>query len=1384
MRTLRTNKALRGILVVMVMAMSWLGIGPAWGADHQALLQNQREAQWRAAHPPVPLLANGLTDTPSPALWQKINARRALAHAHRVARGLPPNAIQDALGADAAWAAAGGRLTSAPAKGAPLRLASLPHRSRLGSSNLNIRPLTLQQMTHYAGRGPLRNPYFAGSPMPWQRSFHDLNLCTGNLFKSFTDFQIAPGRGAGLVMQRTYNSDDATIGPFGVGWTHAYNIQVQEAADVQAQSGDANADSSPDDVPRTDFFGHKHTYHRDADGLYSPPAYLFDEMNSDYDTQLVDGPTKVEDDTDVGMDGTIKHYINIVTLPDGTEGNDRACDSITDRYGNQTTLAYGLSFVQADGSTRKLLTQVTDPTGRSLVFTWANLGTQAQPAYRITQVEGPLVNGESVSGVTYRVVYGYYTDPNDPNAANDLYNLHTVTLDPDGLNRTTTYTYTGLTGTAPPVQEGQQSQTGTDSGLLASITDPLGHVTSYQYAMSTAPGPNFTGSVWVVQINEPGGVDPSGHPRTLTWGFTAGATGGGTGGQETPPGAQPETFVGCTEFGGNDNQGINGDTRYFFVDSQLRLACYAPYAASGAHVNVWYDGVNNEVDQSPIYSGMDTLQWTYGAHGNMLTSGHGFSPAPYNDSTTTYYNASQYFQKASETDADGHTTTYGVGTDTAGNSGDPDPNIGDRGQVLWVQDPGYADSSSPSYGKEYTYTYNGYGQKISETNLNGVVTTYTYGDAFGNLTQVVQDPGGAGHLNRTTTMTYDAAGRVLTSTDPLGQVSTFTYNTLGQPVSVATPARGNAPAETITYTYDANGRTSTVTDNRGTTAMTYEAGCDRVASVTDPVTGTTSYTYGMEGERLTMTLPGGGMWTYGGYMPAQDTTDPAKAQAVPTQVTDDQGRQTLYSYSDTGQLLAVTSDQVFNSSGGLVSHLDTNLGYGASSGPAMYQTWLTHTQTTWTGPYTVNGYPQTLSKIVNENAYTYDQAGQRLTNAVSSQVLDSSGVPETDGNNNPILTTRTETYTYDDLSRLASVNYGDGQTQSYTFDPMGNRLSRQDSVAGTTNSTYNAANMLTATTGTGASSYTSDADGDTLTGGGRTLTWDSQNRLVSCLLGSQTSTFTYGADGLRRSMAVSGGTTTDYAYDGQSMVREMQVNPTTGSLVATATYLTGVRGPEYRRDDTQTDSICWYVYDGLGSVVGEVDPLGNLTCSNEYDVYGNVRGRVGTASTAHGFVGSLGHLSDASTGLVYMRARYYDPSTGRFASQDPSANGNNWFEYSNNNPTNSADFTGRFALPPGFFEYIIDFALDHANEIADIAQELYDTAKALIKGSKAEIKTAGAEEGAADEQKVIGDEELATPLDEAAGESAIGAAENVAEAVELQEVADWISEGNPNCDGF
>jgi RHS repeat-associated protein len=58
-------------------------------------------------------------------------------------------------------------------------------------------------------------------------------------------------------------------------------------------------------------------------------------------------------------------------------------------------------------------------------------------------------------------------------------------------------------------------------------------------------------------------------------------------------------------------------------------------------------------------------------------------------------------------------------------------------------------------------------------------------------------------------------------------------------------------------------------------------------------------------------------------------------------------------------------------------------------------------------------------------------------------------------------------------------------------------------------------------------------------------------------------------------------------------------------------------------------------------------------------------------------VGSLGHTSDAETGLIYMRARYMDPATGRFVSQDPASQGANWFVYATGDPVNQIDSDGR-----------------------------------------------------------------------------------------------------------
>jgi len=375
---------------------------------------------------------------------------------------------------------------------------------------------------------------------------------------------------------------------------------------------------------------------------------------------------------------------------------------------------------------------------------------------------------------------------------------------------------------------------------------------------------------------------------------------------------------------------------------------------------------------------------------------------------------------------------------------------------------------------------------------------------------------------------------------------------------------------------------------------------------------------------------------------------------------------------------------VYNGSGSLISYCETDYDYAVynaitdnSLGDGDWQGWLQEIKTVWNG-YDAQNNP--LSKIVSQNDYTYDNAGLRLSNEISVQSVNSDGNGVVTGNNNtPVWASqRTENYTYDDLSRLATVNYGDGEQQSYQFDAMGNRTQKWDTITGTTSYTYNAANMLLTA---GGNSYTNDANGNTLTGGGRTNTWDNENRLTQCVDASNTSQYDYGADGLRRQQSVtSGGTTitTDYGLDGQIDIREWSV--ANGSLTPAATYLTGQRGVEYKRFDT-SGLVDWYIYDGLGSVVAEINPSGSVLANQNYDVYGNIRTSSGTSQTTDHFVGNLGHQSDQASGLIYMRARYYDPLIGRFISEDPGRDWSNWFIYCGADPVNRVDVTGKSFIP-------------------------------------------------------------------------------------------------------
>ena len=266
-------------------------------------------------------------------------------------------------------------------------------------------------------------------------------------------------------------------------------------------------------------------------------------------------------------------------------------------------------------------------------------------------------------------------------------------------------------------------------------------------------------------------------------------------------------------------------------------------------------------------------------------------------------------------------------------------------------------------------------------------------------------------------------------------------------------------------------------------------------------------------------------------------------------------------------------------------------------------------------------------------------------------------------------------YTYDAASQLTGINYQGSAIApanlAYTYDLDGRRIGVSGSLASTqlpaavSSAVYNADNQLTQW---GATRMSYDANGNTLNDGTNSYVWDARNRLVSA--DNNAASFTYDPLGRRVNKSFLS-SSTNFLYDGTNAVQEL--NGTT----PTANLLTGGIDERFARTTaTETDN---YLTDALGSTVELTNSAGALEAQYSYGPYGDDMSITGSTTNSYTYTGR----ETDGLGINYYRARYYNPNTGRFLSEDPlefDGGDVNLYRYVWNAPTDFVDPTGQIGF--------------------------------------------------------------------------------------------------------
>jgi len=1102
-----------------------------------------------------------------------------------------------------------------------------------------------------------------------------IDMSNGSYTASHTDISIGDGSAPlGLAFTREYSSAASQYDPAGLGngWTHNYNIQVvfrnayeldtrtltpAEAAplivaaramyDTFAYNGTAREWLTPvliaawgaqqliNSRAAVVMGGKTLQFVRRPDVTYAPPPGIDAALvrNSDGSLSL-----KFYKGLEVDFDVTSRKFTKIWDPTLGANvavkasyTSDGLLSTVTDAFNRSLRLSY----------TGTTLSLVKDDYGRAVTYSW----------------NGPTMS--TVTDATGATTTDYY-DPATLKLTSSL----------DG-NRNTVFTnfYNALGQVAAQRtfdDSARQWDIGAAGGL-SRLTDPSGKTQWFHFdergrltAHEDELG-NISGSVYDAQDRTVTAISPRGNETKFTYDDHNQIT------RIYDPMGHPPIIITPS----NDNE----TSEYSMTDRENNTTIATFYPNHLAHLIEGPHGETTEYMQYDNYGRVSQLR-----------------PAA--------YAAGKYIQFAYSTDNKNITITY------------PDKTT----EKLALNNWGDITSITDRLGHVTTKTYDN-NRRVTQVSSDNSTVNFGYDEA-GNLASVTDANGNP------TTFTYNPNGDLLTATDPMGGQITNTYNVKNLLASTQNTAEGSLTGEIVTRAYDAAGRLSAVTtplaraatlhydeDGNITAASTpmgniteydYDAN-NNVISTIDPMEHQQppiKFGYDNDGRRTSITNRNGNQYKTSYYLTSGTMTsqtplgyqtittwnnrglvDTAKLPSgknIKNTAYDDEGRLITQIVYDSGNNQMARSDYTYYANGLINQVTETMNGttekttrtYDALDRLKTYSDGEGHTTTY---DYDNNGnlvlltYPDGFYV-----SYDYDKCN-RLISVVDSNRAWTYYFYDTKGRliqtKRPNRTTRTQSY--DIAGRCCYIEERDASNAliwmaSYEFDDDGNIIksvvSPSANVAEPDDSfSHDADNRLT------GGGFSFDSDGNMLTGiqpngNMASYTYDAYGRVAS----ENGVTQHYNPDGLR-----TGGEGTTYVVDPNAPLSRVLIRGKNNTH-----YVWGL-GLIYEYSSGTSGNTITYHTDHLGSTAATTDGTSNVVDRWAYSSYGTEVHTQGNSDTPFRFHGSLGCITD-DNGLVYMRARYYNPRIMRWLSSDPAgfSGGLNLFAAFGNNPISGVDPSG------------------------------------------------------------------------------------------------------------